>query len=201
MLEDLAATHRRELERKGGKMTIEEVEARKEIMGAIITEFHQAYKHAKGMTHAGDADNEQGGLGMATMTKDQLMKGSFQGAGVKVKRQELTGEQAQVLAAINEQSREQDMILDEISKGLDDLKDVAERMHDELQLQDKMLSDLESKTDKTQDKLDKVNERMTDAMKKINDKASNICIYIICVVLLLGIATVAYNLMKKKSTT
>ena len=35
---------------------------------------------------------------------------------------------------------------------------VAEKMNDELVLQDKMLSDLDSKTDKTQTKLDAVNE-------------------------------------------
>ena len=52
-----------------------------------------------------------------------------------------------------------------------------------------MLNDLDSKADKTQTKLDAVNDRMKDALTKINDKSSNFCVYIICIVMLLGLAT------------
>lgn len=82
------------------------------------------------------------------------------GAGVKVKREAMTGEQMMKLEAINAQTREQDNILDELSRGLDELHQLAERMGDELQLQDKMLDDLDEKTDKTQSKLDATNDRM-----------------------------------------
>ncbi len=76
--------------------------------------------------------------------------------------------------------------------------DIISNYLQELQLQDKMLNDLENKTDKTQAKLDATNERMKDALEKINDKASNLCIYIICIVLLLGIISVAFNFATKK---
>ena len=67
----------------------------------------------------------------------------------------------------------------------------------EFQLQDKMLSDLDSKTDKTQGKLDNINDRMKDTLAKLNDKSTNVCMYLICLILILGIATVAYSQMKK----
>jgi uncharacterized coiled-coil DUF342 family protein len=76
-------------------------------------------------------------------------------------------------------------------------KDLAEKMHDEFVLQDKMLTDLDSKADKTQTKIDGVNDRMKDALTKLNDKSTNMCIYLICCVLLLGLGVVFYNIAKK----
>lgn len=60
-----------------------------------------------------------------------------------------------------------------------------------------MLNDLDGKTDKTQTKLDSANDRMKDMMSKLNDKSSNACVYIICLVILLGIASVVYNMAMK----
>ena len=60
-----------------------------------------------------------------------------------------------------------------------------------------MLNDLEGKADKTQNKMDATNDRMKDAMKRLNDKASNMCVYIICIFLLLGMAAVVYKMTKK----
>jgi hypothetical protein len=42
---------------------------------------------------------------------------------------------------------------------------------------------------------------MKDVLNKLNDKASNCCVYIICIVLLLGMATVAFNMIKNKGST
>ena len=72
----------------------------------------------------------QAGTGINVMTRDQLEKGQFAGAGIRTKRQDLTGEQLQKMEEINSQTREQDQMLDEISKGLDELKDLAEKMSD-----------------------------------------------------------------------
>lgn len=33
-------------------------------------------------------------------------------------------------------------------------------------------------------------------MKKLNDKATNFCVYIICIVLLLGMVAVVYNMVR-----
>jgi chromosome segregation ATPase len=197
-LNELGRVHKKEVEKKGSKMTAAELEARSEIMSSIVAEFQSAYKHAKGYSHAGADENLQGGTAVNALTTEQLMKGQFAGAGLKSKTEALTGEQLQQLEQITGQVREQDQILDEISKGIDELQELAEKMSDELQLQDKMLTDLENKTDKTQTKLDSTNDRMKDALAKINDKSSNMCMYAICIVMLLGIAMVIYNMIINK---
>jgi len=179
-------------------MGADEITARKEVIESVVLEFHSAYKAAKGFTHRGAEENLGGGVGMRTITTDALMKGQFDGAGIKSKKAEMTGEQLQKLEQVRAQTKEQDMVLEEIGKGLDELQDLAEKMGDELQLQDKMLSDLDTKTDKTQGKVDAVNDRMKDVLTKVNDKASNACVYIICLVILLAIASVVYNMVTQK---
>jgi hypothetical protein len=138
------------------------------------------------------------------MTTKDLMAGNFAGAGIKTRQEAMTGDQLQVrhglsmwdcsrcsllcpcalgnsqtMSQIQQQTVEQDQLLEEISKGLDDLKDLADKMNDEvrararkaacdtwandfvlyapfprkspqLQLQEKIMDDLDSKTDRVQ---------------------------------------------------
>ena len=39
--------------------------------------------------------------------------------------------------------------------------------------------------------------RMKDTLAKLNEKSTNVCMYLICLILLLGIGTVAYSQAKK----
>jgi SYP7 family syntaxin len=175
-VKDLAEQNRREVEKRGSKLSADDVAARRDVLEAVIGEFQTKFKMAKGFSSAGAAENLGGGAGMRVLTREQVMKGQFAGAGIKTKQEAMTGEQQQKMAQLQAVSQEQDGVLDEISKGVDELKDLAEKMQDELVLQDKMLSDLDGKTDKTQTKLDAVNDRMKDALAKINDKSSNFCV-------------------------
>ena len=99
-------------------------------MSSIMHEFRDAFKQAKGFSHADSDDMTQGGTGINVMTREALEKGQFAGAGIRTKRQELSGEQLQKMQELNAQSTEQNGMLDEISKGLDELKDLAEKMQD-----------------------------------------------------------------------
>ena len=83
-----------------------------------------------GAKHAGDKSMEQGGAGMSVLTKEALISGTFAGAGMKMDREALSGENQQQLEQIRMEVQDQDNILDEISKGLDDLKDAADKIGD-----------------------------------------------------------------------
>lgn len=137
-------------------MNADDINARKEVIESVVLEFQSAFKAAKGFSHRGAEENLGGGVGeshvravrvrralnahcpvplthyagMKTISTDALMKGQFDGAGIRSKKQEMTGEQLQKLEQVREQNKEQDMILDEISKGLDELQDLAEKMGD-----------------------------------------------------------------------
>ena len=155
-----------------------EIVARSAVLTSIEQEYHKVYENSTGFKHRHDKSYEQAGAGMPVLSKEALMKGTFAGAGMKMEREALSGENMQQMELIRREVEQQDAILDEMSKGLDELRDIAEKIQDELQYQEKMLADLENKTDKTQAKMDAVNERSKEALAKLNDKSSNICIYL-----------------------
>ena len=40
--------------------------------------------------------------------------------------------------------------------------------------------------------------RMKDALTKMNDRSTNMCMYLICIVLIMGLGYLGYDLAKKK---
>jgi len=168
------------------------------VLETVKDEYYKVFEEITGTKHAGDKSMEQGGLGMSTLTKETLMSGSFAGAGMKMDREALSGENQQQLEQIRSEVHDQDAILDEISAGLDDLKEAADKIGDELQHQEKMLDDLERKTDKTQLKMDNVNEKSKEALAKLNDKSTNCCIYLICLAILGALAVITYKFVITK---
>ena len=167
LVQSLAETHKKEVVQKGAKMSGEELAARKEVLESVVGEFHHAFKLAKGHTHASAEENLGGTAGNRVLGLDDLKRGNYSGAGIKVRKEELTGEQRMMLQEIQGVNKEQDAVLDEISGVMDELKNLAEGMQDELQKQNKMLNDLEEKTDTVQGKLDNVNDRCVGAGRAI----------------------------------
>ena len=100
-VKDLADTNRRELDKRGNKMTADEVAARREVIDTVVGEFHAKFKAAKGFSSAGAAENLGGGVGMRVLAKEDLMKGQFAGAGIKTKQEEMTSEQLQKMEQLH----------------------------------------------------------------------------------------------------
>lgn len=185
-------------EAKGDKVKAPELAARNEVIDSIKSEYYKVYEEITDNKHAGDKSVEGGGVGMSVLSKEALIKGTFAGAGMKMEREALSGENMAQLEAIRSERAEQEGIIDEIGKTVDELKDLAERMGDELQLQEKMLEDLDAKTDKAQSKLDKVNESAKDVLSKLNDKSTNCCIYLICLAILGAMAVIVFRFVSTK---
>jgi t-SNARE complex subunit (syntaxin) len=102
-----------------------------------------------------------------------------------IRQEAMTSEHQEQLQLIHAQTDEQNQILGEMDTVLSDILEMAERMGDELDLQNKMLENMDDKTEKVQGKLDKVNERMDDIKRK---NTRPICCYLLCF-LILGIIT------------
>jgi len=117
---------------------------------------------------------------------------------IQSKKEPLTSEHLVQMEQIDDEYKLQDVILSEMSTGLDSLNELALQMNDELEIQNKMLIELDNKTDKSQGKLDRVNERVQDAIKILNsNRSSKICMYVICLILLLLICYGFYEIIKK----
>lgn len=202
-LQALSADSASELRKRKG-VTAPEIAARRAVLQACTDAFHATFKRAKGYEAPGVEASTGGGaaaaaaIGINVMTREQLESGKYRGAGMRAAPEAaLTTEQQAQLQAVRAEHAAQDAVLDEIDAGLDALKDMAEKIGEELQLQDRMIEDVGVKTDKAQDKLDAVNERTKDVLRKMNDKSSRICLYLICFAILGAIAVVLYNMIRK----
>ena len=133
--------------------------------------------------------------GGRVITTEELMSGEPI-AALNTRQERMTSAQAQQMAMIHEQTAEQDDLLDQISASLEGLQKAAHAIHDEVQLQNELIDDTLVKVDETAAQLDGVNDRVKEALKKVNSKSSTFCMYIVCFLLLLGLLTVLYNMIK-----
>ena len=60
-----------------------------------------------------------------------------------------------------------------------------------------MLENLEQKIMDVQDHLDNVNRKMKNTLEQVGRSSDKMCIDIICIIILLGMVGVLYNLVKK----
>jgi len=81
---------------------------------------------------------------------------------------------------------EQDEILDQINKGLDELKDIASSINKELEVQAAMIEEVGSKIDAANNKLRTANGRLQDILEQ-SGGVSRWCPILICLCLLLGL--------------
>jgi hypothetical protein len=89
---------------------------------------------------------------------------------------------------------EQDELLDEISKGMDELKALGLDMNKSLTLQNKMLDVIEEKVDQNIRKLVSANARMKDIMEK-SGGMTQWCPRILCLVILVALVVYMFKLV------
>lgn len=97
------------------------------------------------------------------------------------------------------QQRDKEMdakYLDQIEKGVEDLRDIALRANEAVKTTNVMLENLEQKIIDVQDHLDRVNRKMKTTLEQVGRRSDKLCIDIICIVMLLGLVGVLYNLVK-----
>ena len=98
---------------------------------------------------------------------------------------------------IQQRDKEMDAkYLDQIEKGVEDLRDIALRANEAVKTTNVMLDNLEQKIIDVQDHLDRVNRKMKTTLEQVGRRSDKLCIDIICIVILLGMVGVLYNLIK-----
>lgn len=113
-----------------------------------------------------------------------------QGGGV-----ELTQQQALRLEQIESRDQDFDKQLDEIGQGIDDLGEIAQMQQEEVKRQNEMLDNVGNKIEEVYDHIDNVNAKMKDTLNEVR-AADKICVDIMCIVLMVGLGAVLYQLIK-----
>nr|XP_027086447.1 syntaxin-71-like isoform X1 [Coffea arabica]XP_027107111.1 syntaxin-71-like [Coffea arabica] len=88
----------------------------------------------------------------------------------------------------------QDQGLDVISEGLDTLKNLAQDMNEELDRQVPLIDEIDTKVDKATSELKNTNVKLKHKITEIRS-SQNMCIDIILLCILLGIAAYLYNIL------
>ncbi|KAI4355108.1 hypothetical protein L6164_003912 [Bauhinia variegata] len=89
----------------------------------------------------------------------------------------------------------QDQDLDVIAEGLHTLKNMAHDVNEELDRQAPLIDEIDDKVEKANSDLKNTNVRLRDTVTKLRS-SRNFCIDIILLVIILGIASYLYNVLK-----
>lgn len=123
---------------------------------------------------------------------DDVVSGHYK----TINREPLTSDHKMALASIASEIKDQDAVLDQMSDVLQRTHHVALNIHDELEKQYAVIENIITKTEKTSAMLDYTNDSMERIHKIVNANSGKFCSYIICLVILFGLAALLYKFLK-----
>jgi syntaxin of plants SYP7 len=106
------------------------------------------------------------------------------------------GQQAQIMT-IQERDAEFVVELNEIEEGVRDLKDIAKRQGEEVDMQNAMLDRTNNKMDDVTQRVTGVNGRLKETLGKVGRGGDKIMMDIMCIVLAIGFVAVIYNFLTR----
>lgn len=114
-----------------------------------------------------------------------------------IKETELSAVERQGLAQIERNKQEEEKMLDIIGDLGSDLKEIALGLNEEVTKQGYIIDNVGKKMDDVNDKLEQTNKNLKKIRKEATRPADKFCMDITCLILLLGVLTVIYNMVKK----
>jgi hypothetical protein len=85
-----------------------------------------------------------------------------------------------------------------IGAGVLDLHDLAVRQNEEVKMQNMMLEDMATRMEGVSGKMENINRKMKVTLRNVARGGDKLCVDIVCVVLALGLAGVAWREFKLK---
>jgi len=108
---------------------------------------------------------------------------------------ELTEGQSLQMQQIQNRDKEFDQELDTIGEGIKDLAEIAGIQSEEVKRQNIMLENVEERIDTAAEHISTVNQRMKETLNEVR-AADKICVDIMCILLMVGLGAVFWNLAK-----
>jgi len=102
----------------------------------------------------------------------------------------LSAAQQQTLLEIQQRDQEQDLIIEEIGSLIQEAAQIAETIHETVEMQNKMLDDVEKNIETTQDNLTTVNVKMKKTLEARGMSWERMCVLFFCMVFILGLVGV-----------
>ena len=122
--------------------------------------------------------------------------GGQTGGAARPREQEaITEEQQQQLQAIKERDRGFDDQIGEIGRGIETLADIANAQNEEVKKHNVMLDNLGKRMDSVHEHVTNVNQKMKNTLDEVARSGDKFCMDALCILLLLGLIAVLYQLM------
>jgi len=197
------------LSRSQSGLTAEDIQLRKDILAGITTRRNEVKAKLAGRSHDAEAPSGLpgatdisaimggggGGAGAASAGGGGGGGGGGMGADPGTAEEDVTAEQE---AAMME-NRKLDKAVDEelaMMEGLlDDILHTNKGLGEALEEGDARLADLSDHIKKTKAKVDRVSANIKSVLEVSDSTSSRCCTYLICLAVLLGIATVIFNVV------
>ena len=106
----------------------------------------------------------------------------------------MSAQQAQALEEQKERTEAQDAKIEQIGEVVGEMGQVASAMDEELKRQALQIDDAHGEIDRAQDHLVSVNDKMKKTLLKVGRPVDKLCMDIVCLAILLGLAAVIYNM-------
>jgi hypothetical protein len=126
-------------------------------------------------------------------------RGGGVGAASTVQEEEITEDQKMAMAENRQIDRAIDQELSKWEEALDDILHANKGLSEALDESAARLDDLAGHVDKTTERLERVTKQIQRVVDTSNDASSKCCSYLICIIILLGIATVIFNVVSKRT--
>jgi chromosome segregation ATPase len=194
---------------ESGKSKLEEkdIEDRKMMVGVFAREIQDLTKKNSRVKNVGgqSGNEEESELAKsrreARKAKKDEEKARRKRRGKKGEPEEkeeepqpMTAEEQAFMQQHDQNVKDQDDLLDEISKGMDELKQIGLDMNKTLTIQNQMLDVIEEKVDNNINKLKNANARLKDIMEQ-SGGMTVWCPRMICLILLLGLVGYMFNIV------
>ncbi|GAB5030092.1 soluble nsf attachment protein receptor [Nannochloropsis oceanica] len=190
----------KEKNKRKSKFAPEELEVRGQVVNQMLREVQELKEVSlAGYIRKGNVTgNNMAGL-IVPMEESEAFQGPM---GAMPMNTGMTEDHRVQLQQIQQRDKDMDRhYLDQIERGVEDLRDIALRANEGVRTTNVMLENLEQKIIDVQDHLDRVNKKMKTTLQQVGRRSDKLCIDIICIVILLGMIGLLYNLMKNSKNS
>lgn len=105
----------------------------------------------------------------------------------------MSQEEINFMAEVEKNEEEQNILLDEISRGMDELKQISLDINKEFKVQEHLITTIDHKVEVNTTKIKTANRRMKDILEKSGGMGLW-CPRLMCLVMVVGLGTYAYHL-------
>ena len=196
---DLDTMIQAELRRKKPRYEKDELQMREEVVLRLMREIDAARQMSKQARNE-VKDIETGHSRTIVKKEDHELFQKREDDVVKDEpRDTISDSQQQRMQQLQERDRQFDDQISSIGRGVEELGVLASRQAEEITKQGIMLEDLNERVENVQEHVATVNAKMKDTLDVVGRSSDKLCVDVMCLLFLIGLCIIAYQLLTKKN--